>query len=699
MRKAMKTLLRLAGSVVAASCLLSLGWADETHLPRSADQLTLPTLRSHMSVERLDVLVNRWIGLVNAADVTGAIAAIELLDGAPSAFVRVAVSRLRQSEALEKVFAAATDAQKSELRNSGAINRTGLRDLLWRDYLQSFQTALSANSETAVLALIPNADFMPSLPAPVAKAFLDGLENGQLGDQARHEISMVLIKKWNSLAEQAQRLRGWLSEQGAEGGARVTRKRVARSVLARLRQALPSADFNALLEEGDPDARIAALDQLKSIEPQRWARLYDDVQQTRALATWDLATLKRFIDAAGPDQTTALDRWSASIKLPSNGSEALQCPDLLWRLSLLSRQSAPRAVRFATLWNLLSKRSACRDDISADVDKTLIDVAGNDLGAWITRSVDRDGPTQLAAAPLRLPSVSRYVSELLETRLSTGDTVGAQRLLDIGAVPSAAGLEKRGYWTSVFKPHPDRAVTVTDLRVLQIVEGPPPAAYATAAHFAEDQSASIPLRGAALLALAGRPEPGIHAFIVALSDQSAAVSRPALILLARAYDAAADPRGLPLPDAELMSLVRTRPDLSADSSTLLRAMVRYGPSFAAAYADAVGEDQWRAKPSQPCFALAELPTLGSSVLGPAFDALPGSKAYERDAILSCILILSDPKSATARVGKAWRQATPSESSELLQGIRTLWEDETFRGVTSKEVAIRDAGRHLGMRRQ
>ena len=120
---------------------------------------------------------------------------------------------------------------------------------------------------------------MQPLPAPVATAFLTALEDDQLGSQARNEILRLLVKKWDSLRDEVSRLRGWLSAQDVQADGSATRKQVARSVLARLGQSLPDEDLAILISEGDPDSRMAALDQLKSDEPERWAQLYDDISR------------------------------------------------------------------------------------------------------------------------------------------------------------------------------------------------------------------------------------------------------------------------------------------------------------------------------------------------------------------------------------------------------------------------------------
>ena len=111
----------IVGGGVAVSCLFAVAWGDEGPLPRSAEQLRQPTLRSHLPRERIDVLVARWTTRIDSSDVVGSIAAIELLGGAPKPFVEAAVARLQQSGALEKVFAAANEQEKSELRNSAVI--------------------------------------------------------------------------------------------------------------------------------------------------------------------------------------------------------------------------------------------------------------------------------------------------------------------------------------------------------------------------------------------------------------------------------------------------------------------------------------------------------------------------------------------------------------------------------------------------
>lgn len=689
MRKVVHTVSRaIASGVVVVHCLVAVARAGEEPLPRSAEQLTPPKLHSHLVPERLDVLVGRWIAQINPADVDGSIAAIELLSGAPKAFVDAAVPRLRESGALEKVFDAGNEQQKGVLRNSTVINQSGLRDLLWNDYLQSLQSALGARTEIEIIMLMPNAEFMQSLPVPVANALLTALEDEQLGEQARDEIARLLTKKWDSLKEEAPRLRDWLSTQRVDGDASAIRKQIARTVLARLGEPLSEVDLGILLTEGDADSRMAALDLLKSVEPQGWAQLYDDVKQTTVLATWDLASVNHFIEGAGPVQTAALDGWSATIALPSSASNALECADLRWRLSLLSRQSAPRAARFEILWNLLTKRSSCRDDISLEVDKALAAVAGDDRGNLVVAAVDRDGPGQLASTPLRLPLLSQFVSDLLAARLAAGDALGAERLLDLGVAPSAADLEKRDHWAKVFGGSSNQAVIVADLRALQAAEGAPPAAYAAAARIATDSTASVLLRGAALLALAGRSESNLGAFISALSDFNAAVSRPAMILLARAYDAAPEPIGLPLPDAELIGDVRTRPDLSASAPILLQSLIRYDQTFASDYAYTLHKDQWLTEPGERCLALAEAPTIDPSLLVPAFNALPSSELHHRNVILSCVLLLSEPRSATARLAKAWRGGVPSDAPALLEGIKTLWEDEAFQNAMSNDVTAK-----------
>jgi hypothetical protein len=79
----------------------------------------------------------------------------------------------------------------------------------------------------------------------------------------------------------------------------------------------------------------------------------------------------------------------------------------------------------------------------------------------------------------------------------------------------------------------------------------------------------------------------------------------------------------------------------------------------------------------------------ASVLAFALNALPRAQANQGNAILSCVLILSDPNSATAWLAKAWRHKTKSaDAPELLERIKTLWANEAFRGVTNKEVTAK-----------
>jgi hypothetical protein len=393
--------------VACVYCVLAGAQADEETLPRRAEQLAPPVLHSHLAPDRIDVLVGRWFSQIDPADVDGSLAAIRLLDGAPKVFVAAAASRLRESGVLEKIFTAGTTAQKDELRNSTAINVSGLRDLLWTDLLQELQSALADKAEMVVVALMPSAELMSSLPPPLAKALLDALEDEQLGDQVRHEISKILTEKWVFLKDETPRLRSWLSAQSVGGDGSAIRKQVARSVLVRLGEPVSGSDLETILDEGDPGARMAALDWLKLNEPDRWTRLYEDVAQARAVEMWDLASLDHLIVTAGPSQITALNGWSATIKRAPSMGNALDCSDLSWRLSLLSRQTTPRKSRFQTLWDLLSKEFSCADDVSAEIDKALVAVGGNDLRKLVVAAVDKDGAGQLANVPLQLPLLWR----------------------------------------------------------------------------------------------------------------------------------------------------------------------------------------------------------------------------------------------------------------------------------------------------
>ncbi|RVU18480.1 hypothetical protein [Methylobacterium oryzihabitans] len=654
-----------------------------------AEQLRLPQLRSHLTPERRKMLVGRLLAQIDPADVDGAIAAVELLGEAPQDFVDEAVSRLRQSAQLERVFAVASEEQKSIFRNSAVINRVGLREVLWRDHLESFRAALASNSDATIVALLSSAQSMTRLPAPLADALLDALEADRLGEQARHETARVLTGKWESLDKAVPRLRRWLSAQDPANEAAALRERTARAVLVRLGQPLSSRDLERILNEGGPEARLVALDQLRRVAPERWARLYRVTDQPTALDAWDLKTVRQFIEMAGPEQLPALARWTATLTLPSARSDALECPDLTWRLALLSRQPTPRASKFATLWGLLTKRSSCRMDLSRQVDTALVEVADADLGLLVLAALGREGPGQLANMPLRLPSLTRSLTDELAARLAMGDETGARALLDVGVLPSVTALEARGYW-KVFGGDAVRALTVTDLRVLQSVEGAPTTAYAAAARLAADARAGTPIRSAALLALADHPETGMKAFIDNLSDTSVAVARTALILLARAYDSVSATGRLPVPDAESVGLVRTRPDLSDDATVLLRSLIRHDQSFAASYADSVSEDQWRTKPGELCLAQALAATLKPALLAPAFNALHRATNRERDAILACVLLLSEAGSPLAGLAGAWRDRPVPDPPKLLEGIRSLWEDESFRNATSREVGARIA---------
>lgn len=420
MLRTIQVFLRLLTVAAMAGCLPAQGQLENRSLPRTAEQLQSPQLGSHVAPERRKVLIGRFLAQVDPADVDGAIAAIELLGEAPHVFVKEAVSRLRQTDRLERVFAVASEEQKGILRNSPVINRVGLRDVLWRDHLESFRAALASNSEGTIVALLSSTQSMNRLTAPLAEALLDALEADRLGEQARHEAARVLMDRWESLDKAVPRLRRWLSAQDPANEAAALRERTARAVLVLLGQPLSSLDLERILDEGDPAARLAALDQLRRVAPERWARLYRVTGQATALAEWDLETVRHFIEMAGSEQSAALAQWTATATLPSAANDALACSDLAWRLALLRRQPAPRASRFDTLWGLLTKRSSCRTDLSSQVDATLVDVAGNDLGLLVLGALGREGPGQLANIPLKLPSLSRALSEAVATRLAAG---------------------------------------------------------------------------------------------------------------------------------------------------------------------------------------------------------------------------------------------------------------------------------------
>jgi hypothetical protein len=152
--------------------------------------------------------------------------------------------------------------------------------------------------------------------------------------------------------------------------------------------------------------------------------------------------------------------------------------------------------------------------------------------------VDREGPGRLTDMSLSLPSVSAALAEDLYLRLNRHDVAGAERLLDIGVIPSAVELQRRRLWQQAFGPQPGCAIEAIDLRVMTAVGQVPDGIRSMVAAFARERSTNVPTQNAALLALAatGDVTPHVAAFMGALSSGNVAVSRPALILLTMAYD-------------------------------------------------------------------------------------------------------------------------------------------------------------------
>src|SRR5262245_33670613 len=86
---------RAARFVLVAAVACGGSWSIAAQeLPRRADLLRVPSHTSNLSESQLDGLVTRWLSQVDPSDPSRAIAAIEIVDGAPSAFVERPASKV-----------------------------------------------------------------------------------------------------------------------------------------------------------------------------------------------------------------------------------------------------------------------------------------------------------------------------------------------------------------------------------------------------------------------------------------------------------------------------------------------------------------------------------------------------------------------------------------------------------------------------
>ncbi|MDX8457273.1 hypothetical protein [Mesorhizobium humile] len=685
-------------------------------LPRSAEQLTTYLPRSHLAGDQIEILVTRWFGQIEESDVDGSIAAIEFLRGAPPAFAKLAIKKLRDSDILEKVFMAANDVQKDRLRNSTVINENQLRDLLWRDYLAMLQAAFAEKGDagtTTALFLVANVSAMRLLPAPIADAYLSALQDDALNGQLRDEIAAMLRGRWAELRPQKEKLRAWSKVGAGASVAGDVRRRLGLSVLARLGEPLSDLEINDVAAEGpadflamvaarptiaqahipqlvgilrdvsDPELWTAAHAALQTADPVALSAFYAGVDQQSA-ENWSPATLDRFIRFADSQEITAFKNWTAAGK-------AVDCDGLRWRLSLLQRQTSARDLRFGQAWNLLTKGTVCENDLSSEIDDALTSIGGDQLASLLVGAIDKEGPGQLANMTLVLPQVSRSMAGLLDDRLASRDLAAAKRLMDIGVIPSSIGLDQRNYWSQVFGLPSRDKLDVVDLRALQAVDQPPAEALSAAEALAGSDSANVTVRNAALMALAAHvPETDkAEALLTAARSGNPAIARPAIILLARTYDEAKVGAGLPLPEEENMSTMRTWPDVSSDAGVLLKTLVRYDAKFARDYAETLDTRNYALEPGSTCLALAQSPAIDAGLLARILNiAIGNADVAGQNVALACVSTLSRPGSATALLSEAWRNVVATEPTITLDALKSLWEDEGFRAVARSELEIK-----------
>ncbi|NEJ98656.1 NACHT domain-containing protein [Rhizobium ruizarguesonis] len=700
----------LVGCLAAPDCYAA------ANLPRSAEQLIAYQPKSHLIGDQVEILVTRWIKQIRESDVDGSIAAIEFLRGAPPSFVNPAIQKLRDSDILDKVFAAADDGQKDRLRNSPSINDNRLRDLLWRDHLVLLRAALAEKSDAGnatALFLIANVNAMQLLPGPIAEEYLDALQDDALNDQLRDEIAAMLRGRWAELRPQKETLAAWLKASAAVSAAADVRRRLALSVLAKLGETLSDteiddvaadnpADFLAMVAArrtiaqahvpqlidilrnvSDPGLWTAANAALRTADPAALSAYYAEIDE-QAAATWSPAILDRFIRSADSQEATVFNNWTAT-------GTAVDCDGLRWRLSLLLRQTSAPDLRFGQAWNLLTNGSVCENDLSGEIDDTLTSIGGDQLSSLLVAALDRDGAGQLANMTSVLPQVSRSMADLLNGRLANRDLAAAKRLMDIGVIPSSEGLQQRNYWSQVFAPPSKDKLDVVDLRALQAVDAPPAEALLTAKALAGSDGVSVTIRNAALMALAAHAseKAKAEAFLSAAESGNAAVARPAIILLAQTYDEAKPGAGLLLPDVDLMSTMRTWPDVSKDAAALLNTLVRYDANFAHDYADLLDTGNYALEPGNKCLSLAESPMIDARLLAPMLNiAIGNAEAASQNVALACVATLSRPGAATALLSGAWRNVTVTDTTIALSALKSLWEDEGFRAVASRELEIK-----------
>ncbi|CAN7766236.1 hypothetical protein LJR245_007319 [Rhizobium leguminosarum] len=698
----------LAGLI---GCLAARASFAATPLPRSAEQLSAYQPKSHIAGDLVQILITRWFGQIRESDVDGSIAAIEFLRGAPPSFVEPAIRKLRETDRLEKVLAAANSEQKDRLRNSQVLNDNRLRDLLWRDHLELLQAGLAAKSNAGVLFLIADVSAMQVLPAPLANEYLNALIDDTLNDQLRDEIAGMLRGRWAVLRPQTVLLKSWL--RATPSPASDARRRLALSVLARLGEPLSDAEINEvatlnpadflsivsgnraiaqahvpqLLEllqtVHDPESWTEAYTILQAADPATLAEFYVGTSQ-QSTTTWSPVVLDRFIRSANPAEAAIFSGWNVD-------ATTVDCDGLRWRLSLLKRQTTTADQRFAAAFDLLSKRSDCEDDLSGEIDDALTSIGGGQVSQLLLAALDRDGPGRLASMSLALPRVSGSMAGILDDRLAKRDLAAAKRLLDAGIIPSSEDLAQRNYWNQTFAPPMGDKLDVVDLRALQALDAPPAEALALARRIAGSQQAPVPLRNAALMALAAHApaKEKAEAFLSAMDSGNAAIARPAIILLGQTYDEATPVAELPVPETDVMETMRTWPDVSADAAVLLKTLVRYDVTFARDYADALDSERYALEPGNRCLRLAESPTVDPRLLVPLLDiAVRNANVLDRDVALSCIVTLSRPGSATALLAQTWRGVAETDTSASLNALKSLWTDETFRASASRELQIK-----------
>ncbi|WP_157267980.1 NACHT domain-containing protein [Azohydromonas aeria] len=634
-------------------------------------------------------------------------------------------TRLVGSQALERVLEKADSVALTRIRNTPAMNKSRLRDFAPAMFVSELEEALAAKNSALIASLASTAGGFRHLPPKVVTSVIAALEKGDLPDQARRELFSMLLEHEAEDAKPVESdLRRWMATSSTDETA-VERRNFARTMLLRIGAKLQEIDVKTALTSSDLAANKAAVQYLHGPHgtPEMVGRLVDDLARLltgeRRLPEW--IAVHDLLRNKAPKFIETLYANTAASALPKTWSQAelaaewvkrappstiaavsafpldlydqtvnglADCKALRYRMAVLTARAQTSQPTLAEFWkNIVSNAHDCREPFAAPVDLYLEQASKvEDIQSMLTDLFRRTGIQQLADWKLRSTQISQHLSNELGVRLGARDWKAAKQLLLAGVRPSATQLEQIGFWNTA-KPSQDGLDFELYFRVLQAAGAGPQAVLDRAAQVATDEGVDPVSRAFALIALASADQLAAKqdVFNAALADHQV-VTRTALVLLGRAYDANLPKSAFKRPDSAALPDILTRNDLQGTGAAWLARLVRYDPEFARLQAE---QAKWSDAPSASCFQMAPGRPLAASIGINIMDADPDSSTT--DVLRACVGLLYPSKEPVAVLARQWNAQSFTHPSEVLRSLKSLREDQAFKsagnGLRSKMAAL------------